>query len=244
MKTRLLPLVVTLALIACAMPAAAGERVASFLGVEITRDQLEAAAEGRECAMHLARLLWEPVSKHYVETRGLAVTAAELEELLAYNAEFDRRDRAQRTRKLAELEERLRVDDLTGEARARAVEFRDVLRRMAQRDAENDAAPQPDASEQAALFGPWIEMWKLNGAVHREYGGVVAQAVHGHDPHGARALLFAEHEREGRLVFYDPGLREALYALLMETPRVAIRPEDVDFTPHWKRPIRGSYYPD
>jgi len=225
-----------------AIPAAADERVASLLGEDIMRGQL--ARDGRGVAQQFAALIWPRIARHYVDNHGLNATAAELAELQAYDDAFEKKDRAQRKRKLAELDQRLTSNELSPEQRAHSEDFRNTLQRLEQHDAEADALPKPDSAGHAATYAPWIEMWKMNKALYEQYGGVVALTEFGPDPRGARAALFADYEKQGWLNFYDEPLREQFFAMLAEKPRIVVRPGEVDFTPYWKKPIPSSYYSD
>jgi len=84
----------------------------------------------------------------------------------------------------------------------------------------------------------------MNKALYDEYGGVVALTRFGPDPHGARAALLADYERQGLLHISDPLLRNEVIAVLETRPSMVIPPDSVDFTPYWKRPIPASYFPD
>jgi hypothetical protein len=216
--------------------------VAVVAGVEIAGEAL-AGREGRARVLRLAELLWERLMHHYAAEHGLAATAEEIAELGAYDAEFRRRDREQRARKLAELEQRLRDGALEAEQRRFAEAFRAVLARMAARDAEADAAPAAaDAAEAAAAAAHRIASWKVNRALYARYGGAVALTPSGPDPYGARARLFADYERRGLLEVRDAALRAALHELLAEATGIALPADRVDFTPYWRRPLTGSYY--
>jgi hypothetical protein len=223
-----------------AIPAAADERVASLLGEDIMRGQL--VQEGRERAREFAALIWPRIVRNYVDGHGLTATAADLAELKAYDEAFDKKDRAQRKRKLAELDQRLQSDDLNPEQRAHDEDFRSVLQRLERHDAEADVQPRPGSAAHAANYTPWIEMWKMNKALYEQYGGVVALTDFGPDPLGARAALLADYEKQGTLRFYDESLRGQFFAMLAEKPRMVVKPVEVDFTPYWKKPIPSSYY--
>jgi hypothetical protein len=54
----------------------------------------------------------------------------------------------------------------------------------------------------------------------------------------------ADYERRGLVRFPDPAQRERIFAWLNRRPSMVTRPEEVDFTPYWKRPIPPSYFPD
>src|SRR5688500_112007 len=221
------------------MPARGAEGVAWVVGQEIARPELLAAGEEPAQVARLRDLVWVRVARHYIAERGLAATADEIAELQAYDREFDRHDRAQRARKLAELNERLAADGLAPEERAHLEEFRAILARLALRDAGNDRASalSRESEEQSALYPPWVEMWKMNQALYEQYGGTVALTESGLAPHGARAALIADYERRGLLRFFDSRLRGQLYVLLMKPPSMVVPGEQVDFTPYWKLPI-------
>jgi len=221
------------------------EDVAHVLGVAIDRSELS-AAEGDPAAA-LGKLydrVWNAVSRHYIEQNGLAATGAEIAEALAYHREFERKDRAQRARKLEELDRRLAAGELADGERARIEEFRATLARLAQSDLESDRAPPPDPERQAAQHAQWIEIWKMNRALYEQYGGIVALTRFGPFPHGARVALLEDYERRGLLRFSDAQQRERLFALLATRPSMVLAPGQVDFTPFWKRPIPPSYFPD
>jgi len=229
-------------LLSAATPAAADERVASVLGEDVMRGQL--TQNGREQAQQFAALIWPRIARHYVDRHGLNATAEELAELKAYDDAFEKKDRAQRKRKLSELEQRLESNDLSPEERSHTEDFRNTLRRLEQYDAEADALPKPDSAATTANYPSWIEMWKMNKALYEQYGGVVALTEFGPDPRGARAALFADYEERGRLIFYDESLRERFFSMLAAKPRMVVKPAAVDFTPYWKKPIPSSYYGD
>ena len=226
-------------------PGVGAEEVARVLGVAIDRSELPAGGEGP--AAELGRLydrVWNGVSRHYLEQNGLNATREEIAEVLAYEREFERRDRAQRARKLDELDLRLASGELEPTEHARVEEFRAVLARLAQSDLENDRAPAPDPERRAAQHAQWIELWKLSQAMYEQYGGIVALTHFGPFPHGARVALLEDYERRGLLQFSDAQLRERLFALLATRPQMALAPGQVDFTPFWRRPIPPSYLPD
>jgi hypothetical protein len=226
-------------------PALAAEEVARVAGVVVDRDELAAPAAGPET--ELARFydrVWSGVSGHYIEQNGLAAMPQEIAEVLDYEREFARKDRAQRARKLADLERQLAAPDLPAEERARLEAFRATLERLARSDAVADREPPPDSAREAARCAPWVELWKLNRALYAQYGGVVALTRFGPFPHGARLALFEDYERQGLLQFADAELRERLFALLAAPPAIPLAAGQVDFTPYWKQPIPSSYFPE
>jgi hypothetical protein len=232
-------------LLGFASPAAvAADVAATVLGQVITRDEIAATEDEQARDTRLYDLVWQRVSRHYIDAQGLGATPAEIAEAAEYHREFAARDRVQRARKLIELDERLAADGLTPDERARLEEFRKVLTRLAQHDAEQDRLPPPDPARQGQLLIPWIEQWKMNKALYEQYGGIVALTRFGPDPHGARAALLADYERRDLVRFSDAAQRERVFTWLNRRPSMVTRPEEVDFTPYWKRPIPPSYFPD
>jgi hypothetical protein len=236
---------VVLAGVLCAAAAAQdAEPVATVFNADITRSELAAASDDRPRARKLLALIWEHVAPHYIASKGLSATQAEIAELAAYDREFETKDRSQRARKLEELDQRLNGDALTPAERAHLSDFRATLRRLAQYDAEQDQAPPADPAQQAAFYAPWIEMWKMNKALYEEYGGIVVLTQVGPDPHGARAALLQDYERQGLLRIADPVLHGEVMAVLQARPSMVVPAERVDFTPYWKQPIPASYFPN
>ena len=238
------PFILLLAGLSLPVAAQGPERVATVTGVGITRDELAAAPDATARETRLLELIWSRVVGHYVAREGLAATPAEVEEIHAYHREFERKDREQRARKLEELDHRLAADSLGAEERTWLLEFQATLQRLALHDLEQDRVPPPDSQHLQASYAPWVEMWKMNRAIYERYGGVVAQTGLGPWPHGARAALIADYERQGLLQFADTGLRERIYAMLEQPPSMVVPPDRADFTPYWKRPIPPSYFPD
>jgi hypothetical protein len=224
--------------------AQAPERVATVTGMAISRGDLAVGSDGISAEARLLELLWPRIAVDYVAGHGLAASPAEIEEALAYHRAFERSDRAQRARKLAELRERLAETELAPEVRARLEDFQATLQRLAQADLDRSATPRLSTPKRRARMGSWIETWKLNRALYERYGGVVGLSAWGPWPHGARAALIADYERLGLVEFADAGLRERFYAWLRRPPPRAVPPDRVDFTPYWKRPIPPSYFPD
>jgi len=208
--------------------------------VPVIREALPGAEQGGAAELSaLYDRVWGAVSRHYVEEHGLAATPEDLAEFAAWHREFERRDRAQRARKLEELEARLAEGTAAGAERARLEDFRAVLRRMARADVERDQTP-PTAGTEAV----WVELWKLDRALYAHYGGIVGVGPFGQHAHGARLALLEDYERRGLLSFRAPELRDRFYAPLRRPPTLVVESGKEDFTPYWRKPIAPSYFPD
>ena len=221
----------------------AAEVAARVLDAEFTRADLETAGDGAERVARFRDWVWEQVYRRYIVERGLSATPADIAEFSAYQREFERRDRIQRARKLEDLNRRLAGDTLDADERAHLEEFRRVLTRMAERDAE-DARNTPDTDDESGIPAAWVEFWKANRSLYEEFGGTVAATRAGPAAYGARVALIADYERRGLAQFLDPRLREQLFELMSRPPAMTVPPERVDFTPFWKLPIPPSYFPE
>ena len=231
--------------VACAAaPARADHPVMTVVGEVIAHDGCARSDVGPAELQRLAEALRARIFRHYVAHNGLAATAEEISALAEYNVEFRQRDREQRARKLAELEQRLAAQALSPEARAHLEDFRATLARLAAYEAEQDRTPPPDGKARAENYAPWIEMWKLHGAIYERFGGTVALQSFGHYPQGAWAALIADYEHRGTLRFHDAALRARVLSLFGGPPQITVAPHQVDFTPYWRRPIPSSYFPD
>jgi hypothetical protein len=217
--------------------------VARVLGDDLSCQSL-GAFEPAPCVRALLRYVRTRVEQDFIQRRGLAATPAEVDALLAYNLAFERHDRAQRTRKLAEIELRLARADTPGEERGRLSAFRDVLLRLASFEADVDAGTEQREPIPLASLRAWIEAAKLNTILYATYGGAVGLLPSGPYAHGARAALVAEYIERGEVVLLDADIGRKFMQALQAPPRL-LHPGGVpDFTPFWERPIPPSYLPN
>lgn len=243
-KFRFAVVILSAVLVPGPVAASGTENVAVILGEGISRAEIAGPGGVAAELQRLHDLIWRRALRHYVEQNGLYATDEEVAELAAYHREFERKDRAQRARKLEELNQRLAAGGLDDKQREWLEEFRAVLTRLARHDSSIETLPVPDPEEQAAMFGPVVELWKTNVSIYGRYGGVVALTRFGPDPQGARRALIEDYERRGLIRFHDTALRERLLARLAARPSIVIPAAEVDFKPYWRRPIPPSYFPD
>lgn len=200
--------------------------------------------EPAACASALLRYVRSKVGAAFIAENGLAATPAELERLLAFNRAFERHDRSQRARKLAELETRLAADTLAAAERRRLETFHAILSRLASFEADVDAGVEPGAPVDERRLRGWIETAKLNQALYAKYGGSVGIAAYGPYAHGAMHALIREHVAQGNIRVLDPAVAAHFSAALDAPPPLMHTGGAPDFTPFWERPIPPSYMPD
>lgn len=232
-----------LALIATAALAQPGAPVARVFGVALECADLGADGPSA-CAARLLRHVRARAGREFVARNALDATDAELERLGEYNRAFERHDRSQRKRKLAELDARLAADSLAPGERAWLEEFRGVLQRLARRDADIDAGVRVREPIDERTLRGWIETAKLNAALYAKYGGIVGLAAYGPYAHGAIRALIDEHIERGDIRILDAAVAERFFAALAAPPRLAYTEGEPDFTPFWERPIPSSYVAD
>jgi hypothetical protein len=217
--------------------------VARVLGEEIACASLR-ALELDACALALLRHVRMRVEQDYVRRHALAATAAEVNALRVYNDRFERHDRAQRARKLVEIEARLARMEEANEDRSRLLAFRDILLRLARYEADVDAGTEQRETPPIEALQAWIETAKLNTVLYTRYGGAVGLAPSGPYAHGARSALVADYIERGEVVLLDAEVGRRFLAALQAPPRLLHPPGVPDFTPFWERPILPSYVPD
>lgn len=196
------------------------------------------------CARDLLRRVRTEAELDYVAKQNLHATPAEIEDVRAYDRAFRTHDRAQRSRKLAELDERLAAMDLPADVRTRLDEFRAILDRLAQYEADVDAGIEPRVEPSTAQIAHWIEQSKLEAALYRRYGGVIGVNAAGPYAHGARAALVLDYLDVRALSFMDRAVEAEFMRLLSAPPAIVFRGEHPNFIPFWQRAIPASYMPD
>lgn len=198
----------------------------------------------QRCAAELLHRMRAEAETAHLDRHGLRATEDEVEAVYAYDRAFRRHDRSQRTRKLAQLDQRLASDAMPASERARLESFRSILVRLAQYDADVDAGIEPPLEIPRETAIGWIEQAKLDADLHRRYGGVIGVRGSGLYAHGARAELLERHLTQRDLTLLQPDFAAAIERLRTAPPAMTHRGAAADFTPFWLRPIPASYLPD
>ena len=222
-----------------ALPTAPAARI---FGVDFHCSEFR-ATDSLACGRALFLRLRAQVEQDYIERRGLAATLDEFAALEAYHIAFERHDRDQRTRKLAELNERLALPQGDAAERGRLLAFREVLVRLARFDSDVDAGTAERALPPPQLLRHVIERTKLEIALYAEYGGAVSLSGSGLFAYGARIALIEELLANGRIALLDEDVARHFRVMLHGNPAIVVRTTAPDFTPFWQRPIPASYIP-
>jgi hypothetical protein len=209
----------------------------------VLRCERHEAHRARSCAVELLQRIRARAEQHFIDAHALHATEAEIAAVRAYEHAFAQHDRAQRARKLEEIETRLvHVGaEMDAAEYERLIEFRAVLRRLEAYEADVARGSEVDAEVPTAVVTRWIEQAKLDPVLYRRYGGAVGLKPAGAYAHFARAALAAEYMQREGLAVADAEVERHLLALLWAPPALAYRGDAPDFTPFWLRPLVPSY---
>jgi hypothetical protein len=228
----------------------AGKTVAVVLGRKITAGEIGlktrvelAPAPRHRCdsddpVSKLQALVWRDVARHYVEMNGLKATAEELRELRDWMRQTEEENRRRWAKDLEQIEKRLRTDEPADAERRKLETRKETLQSLLENDrrmAQEEAA-HPEESRKAAeeIHAPMVEAAKVDLALYRSFGGVVAVTKFGQVPVGARAALLRKVAKESRLEFFDPVLEQRFWSSFDERPSLVAAPHEIDLSPFWK----------
>jgi len=182
----------------------------------------------------LQDLVWQDAARRYIDTKELKATSEELKEMADFIRKSEEEGRRRRAGEIEEVEKKLQSADLAGEER-RTLETRaKTLRALAENDRWQADHPEEARKILEGVHRPWVEGAKMDAALYREFGGVVAITKFGQVPVGARSALLRRHAKEGTLEIADPSLERRFWASWDVPPRWVAAPDKVDLTPFWK----------
>jgi hypothetical protein len=182
----------------------------------------------------------QEIVRDYVDRKNLKATDEEIREFRVYQDNSTAKDRVRRHEVLVQLEERLKTATLSPKEREEAEKYHATLLRLTEYDKRQDAMEKPTTEELRSVYVPWIEAWKFNKSVYEEYGGIVAVTKFGPDPVEATRRLFEQYKKEGKILIPNAALRSAFWSRLAKPPRFIAQPNEIDFTPDWKKPPSQS----
>ncbi len=231
-----------LPLLASAAPALASDPVvARIFSRPIAAAELPHARHGTWfAARSLITTAWKEAERRFVEQHGLEATDADFAALAAFQARVRqaRREHYQREAARAEADLKspwLAVPWLGEKLRADAEERRARYERLV--EGQRHYAPPTGRNNPG-----WIEQAKANKALYEKYGGAVAISLTDEPyPMGARNALLREHERAGDIAILDEALRAEFWRLLELPAQRMAKPEEIDFTYFWLKPVPKKY---
>lgn len=173
----------------------------------------------------------------YVEKNKLKVTDEEIQEYKNYMDQFMAKQTIKWQKQLEELDIHLKDMALTQKERDRDEKQRSTLLRIINREKQEDKTGELTGEELRSVYGPFIESWKFDKSIYEKYGGIVGMTKFGPVPTEARKDLLSQYEKDGKLLIFDENLKSNFWSKLAEPPSLKAKPQEIDFTPDWKKPL-------
>jgi hypothetical protein len=186
----------------------------------------------------LGSLIWEPLREEFCKTHDCRATEKEIREMSESVIRSEMEDERQWRREVAQIEKKLRNKKLPEEKRKKLAAQQTMLRENVETMAEMNKDPE-NLKNQNEVSKPFIEAWKFNRALYREYGGRVIFQQAGIEPLDAYRQFLQEHEKKGAFAIYDPQLSEEFWKYYTTMKHTFLDKDDIDFeTPWWKEKDR------
>lgn len=147
----------------------------------------------------MAYVVKQILLQHYVEEQGLLATDREIAALLNRKQEVMEKDRKLMEARRKELEKTLAFNTPAGEARTRLEKELASLNGMQQAMVEADSragTPESVVAENRVARA-FVEQWKVNQALYRQYGGRVVYQQSGAEPLDAYHEFFRAAQKSG-----------------------------------------------
>jgi len=176
-----------------------------------------AGAERAKGEMLRARV-WKAVFDDYARRRNITPTDAEITSQIEGHQRMKRRSDTERVQQRAALIEELKSSSLTEAWRKAAQQHLDTLNQLAEFDAKraqelrDPAQRKMQQESERRVAEHWVRQWKLNQALHREFGGRIIFQQAGMEPIDAYRKLLDQAAVNKAFVIHDPALRAAVYS--------------------------------
>ena len=214
------------------------QEVARVFEVSISATQLP-TNETFYRARTLLSIVWKEVERRFVVENGVEATEADFAALAEYTQAVRKARLDYYVREVAEAEAGLQSSWLAlpwyGDKRRRELEMRKTSFQGLVENWKNFPPPTGRSPER-------IVAAKAQKLMYDKYGGVVGINLGG-DPYplGARMALLRKHEQAGELRIMDGALREMFWQLAERPAERLAKPEEIDFTYFWLKPVPKRY---
>jgi hypothetical protein len=144
--------------------------------------------------------------QRYAQQKGLAATDTEIREYIEKTRDIARQDRENRKMRRGQIIEALKSGSLAASDRETLKSELDALDEMRRMDLESDQSGQDDAGEEearAAVAKAFIEQWKVNRALYRQYGGRVIFQQGGAEPLDAYRNFLENAQANGDFAIFE-----------------------------------------
>jgi len=179
---------------------------------------IDPAHEQRARGEVLRGRVWKAVFEDYARRRNIAPTDAEITSQIEGHQRMKVRSDAERVQQRTTLIEELKSPSLTETRRKAAQQHLDTLNQLAEFDAKraqelsDPARRKMQQVVERQVAEHWVRQWKLNQALHREFGGRIIFQQAGMEPIDAYRKLIDQAEANKSFVVNDPAMRAAVYS--------------------------------
>jgi hypothetical protein len=212
--------------------------VAKVFGRDVTVYELQwlRTMNMQDAARRLRGTALGAAAERYVAEKKLQATPEDIAAFAKWDATFRKVERGDRNQRLQQIETQLKTAGLSPPQRKQLEEEKQLLQAFGAMQDMRQSRPLGPGDEERALR-TWIEGHKLRKALYEQYGGRVGITAFGPDPVGATEAWLREHEKAGRIRILDENLAEAFWEAFEREPRELARPEQIDFSYYWLRPV-------
>jgi hypothetical protein len=190
----------------------------------------------QDAARRLRGIALGAAAERYIDEKKLQATPEDIAAFTKWDASFRKAERGDRSQRLQQIETQLKAAGLSPPQRKQLEDEKQVLTAFGAMQDMRQGRPLGPGDEERALR-IWIEGHKLRKALYEQYGGRVGITPFGPDPVGATEAWLREHEKAGRIRILDENLAEAFWAAFDKEPREPAKPEQIDFTYYWLKPL-------
>lgn len=189
----------------------------------------------------MAYVIKQILLRHYVEEQGLQATDKEIAALLNRKQEVMEKDRKVMEARRKQLEKTLASNPPAGDALTRLEKELASLNGMQQAMAEADsrAGTPESAAAENRVARAFVEQWKVNQALFRQYGGRVIYQQGGAEPLDAYHEFFKAAQKSGELLIVNKDFEPAFWryyttdSLHKFVPESGNQEEQAINTPWW-----------
>lgn len=175
----------------------------------------------------MAYVIRQILLQNYAREQGLEATDEEIAQLLGKKQEVMQQDRKKMDERRAELEKTLKSTN-PGDAERKQLEAElkalDAMQ-QAMADADSRAGTPEFAAAEAQVARGFVEQWKVNRGLYRQYGGRVTYQQSGAVPLDAHYAYLKAAQKSGQLKIVNKDFESALWGYYTTDTRHQFIPE-------------------
>lgn len=191
-----LPLLLALMALMAPFPQAQAESRATLFGKEVV------APDASQLQQTIASQLFE----RYAQEQKITSTDTEVDALLQRLAENEKENSIRRAEEIEKLEEELKDQSLTGEARETKESLLKIKRKVEEMSAQM-AGRDDLKAERRNMAARFVQAWKINQSLYQQYGGRVIFQQAGPEPIDAYRQFLESEEKKGSFQINDEAAK-------------------------------------